>query len=272
MGWRGYTICRCQSGSFARFTRSSCGAPGARRLTPGELRTTQNWIGASGATLAEASFVPPPPAQVPSALGDLETFLHASHPLPALLTIGLVHAQFETIHPFLDGNGRIGRLLITFLLTQTGTLQKPVLYLSHYFKRHRRAYYEHLQAVRDRGDWESWLLFFLTGVAEVSADATETARRILLMREAHRKGVTERLGRIAGNGHKVLESLFDRPIISVDAIRKLTGTTYPAANSLAARLVDAGILTEITGQARHRRFRYDPYIRLFSDGPSAAHA
>lgn len=246
---------------------------GARggRLTPGELRTAQNWIGAPGGTLAEASFVPPPPSHVPSALGELETFLHAS-PLPALLTIGLVHAQFETIHPFLDGNGRIGRLLITFLLTQTGTLQKPVLYLSHYFKRHRRAYYEHLQAVRDRGDWESWLTFFLTGVAQVSADATETARRILLMREMHRKAVTERLGRTAGNGHTVLESLFDRPIIAVDGIRKLTGTTFPAANTLAARLVDAGILTEITGQARHRRFRYDPYIRLFSDDPSAANA
>jgi Fic family protein len=240
---------------------------GARggRLAPGELRTTQNWIGAPGATPSGASFVPPPPDEVPRALGELESFLNASHAVPALITIGLAHVQFETIHPFLDGNGRIGRLLITFLLTQTGTLQKPVLYLSHYLKRHRRAYYDHLQAVRDHGDWESWLEFFLTGVREVSADATETARRVLLMRETHRKAVTERLGRAAANGHKVLESLFDRPIVSVEGIRKLTGTTYPAANALVARLEEIGVLTEITGQARHRRFRYDPYIQLFAD-------
>jgi Fic family protein len=244
---------------------------GARggRLAPGELRTTQNWIGPSGATVFEATFVPPPPAEVPTALGELETFLNAPHALPALIAIGLAHGQFETIHPFLDGNGRVGRLLTTFLLMQTGTLRKPVLYLSHYLKRHRRAYYEHLQAVRDRGDWESWLAFFLTGVAEVSVDAAETARRILLMREAHRKAVTEHLGRAAANGHKVLESLFDRPIVSVAAIRKLTGTTYPAANALTARLEDIGVLTEITGQLRHRRFRYDPYVKLFSDEPSA---
>jgi Fic family protein len=240
---------------------------GARggRLAPGELRTTQNWIGAPGATPSDASFVPPPPNEVPRALGDLESFLNASHAVPALITIGLAHVQFETIHPFLDGNGRVGRLLITFLLMQTGTLQKPVLYLSHYLKRHRRAYYEHLQAVRDHGDWESWLAFFLTGVREVSADATETARRVLLVRETHRKAVTERLGRAAANGHKVLESLFDRPIVSVAGIRKLTGTTYPAANALVARLEEIGVLTEITGQARHRRFRYDSYIHLFAD-------
>jgi len=241
-------------------------------LAPGELRTTQNWIGAPGVGVPDASFVPPPPAEVPRALGQLEEFLNASEALPALITIGLAHAQFETIHPFLDGNGRVGRLLITFLLTQTGILQKPVLYLSHYLKRHRRAYYEHLQAVRDEGDWESWLTFFLTGVGEVSADAAETARRVLLMREVHRKAVTDRLGRAAANGHKVLESLFVRPIVSVDGIRKLTGTTYPAANALVARLVEIGVLSEITGQARHRRFRYDPYIQLFIDGPSVTPA
>lgn len=239
------------------------------KLAPGDLRTTQNWIGAPGAMLADASFVPPPPSEVPRALGELETFLNASEALPALITIGLAHAQFETIHPFLDGNGRVGRLLITFLLMQTGTLQKPVLYLSHFLKRHRGAYYDHLQAVRDQGDWESWLAFFLEGVGQVSADATETARRVLLMREAHRKAVTDRLGRAAGNGHKVLESLFDRPIVSVDGVRRLTGTSYPAANALAARLEEIGVLTEITGQARHRRFRYDPYIQLFADGPSS---
>jgi Fic family protein len=238
------------------------------RLTPGELRRSQNWIGPGGATLNEASFVPPPPDQVPVALGDLETFLHTEEGLPMLVKIGLTHAQFETIHPFLDGNGRVGRLLITFLLTQAGILHKPVLYLSHYFKRHRQAYYEHLQAIRDAGDWESWLAFFFRGVAEVSAEAAETARRILALREDHRAAVTRGLGRGAGNGHKVLESLFDRPILSVNQVQAMIGTTYPAANELVARLVGLGILTEITGNARNRRFRYDPYVRLFTEGPA----
>jgi Fic family protein len=138
------------------------------KLTPGELRRSQNWIGPGGCTLAEATFVPPPPAVVPEALGALETFLHDSEDIPLLIKLGLAHAQFETIHPFLDGNGRVGRLLITFLLCERSALHKPVLYLSHYLKRHRQAYYEHLQAVRERGDWEGWLTFFFRGVAEVS--------------------------------------------------------------------------------------------------------
>lgn len=214
--------------------------------------------------LADATFVPPPPDLVPEALGDLELFLHRADDLPILVKIGLAHAQFETIHPFLDGNGRVGRLLITFLLTERGVLHKPVLYLSHYFKRHRQAYYDHLQAVRGRGDWEGWLAFFLRGVAEVSAEATETARRILALREDHRMAITAKLGRAAGNGHRVLESLFDRPIVSVHDVQGVTGTTYAAANNLAARLTELGILAEITGYARNRRFRYEPYVRLFT--------
>ena len=235
------------------------------RLTPGELRTTQNWIGSGGSTLGSATFVPPPPEEVAQCLGDLELFLHRNDDLPLLIKIGLAHAQFETIHPFLDGNGRVGRLLITFLLCERAVLQKPVLYLSHYFKRHRQAYYDHLQAVRDRGDWEAWLAFFLRGVVEVSAEATETARRILLLREQHRAWITENLGMAAGNGHKTLESLFDRPIVSVADVQALIGTTYPAANALVARLQALGIVVEVTGYARNRRFRYDPYVRLFAE-------
>ena len=239
--------------------------------TPGELRRSQNWIGPAGCTLATATFIPPPPEQVPEALGDLENFLHQQNDTPLLIKIGLAHAQFKTIHPFLDGNGRVGRLLITFLLCERGVLHKPVLYLSHFFKHHRQAYYDHLQAVRDRGDWEGWLSFFLRGVAEVSAEATETARRILLLREEHRAALTERLGRGAGNGHKVLESLFDRPIVSVGDVQTMMGTTYAAANNLVARLNELGILIEVTGQARNRRFRYEPYIRLFTeDSPDTA--
>lgn len=238
------------------------------KLQPGELRTSQNWIGPAGCTLNTATFVPPPHAAVPAALGDLETFLHANDDLPPLVKIALAHVQFETIHPFLDGNGRVGRLLITFLLTERGVLHKPVLYLSHYFKQNRTTYYEHLQAVRDRGAWESWLAFFLRGVIEVADEAAETARRVLRLREEHRAAITTQLGRVAGNGHKVLESLFDRPIVSVSDVQKLTGTTYVAANGVVSRLVKLGVLSEMTGYARNRRFRYAPYIALFNDaGP-----
>jgi Fic family protein len=242
------------------------------RLTPGEVRRSQNWIGPGGASLNEATFIPPPHEMVPELLSDLEKFLHRKDEMPLLVRIGLAHAQFETIHPFLDGNGRIGRLLITFLLTESEVLHKPVLYLSHYFKRNRQAYYEHLQAVRDRGDWEGWLDFFLRGVIDVSAESTETARRILLMREKYRTEITARLGRAAGNGHKVLESLFDRPIVSVADVEKTTGTTYAAANNLVARLERIGVLLEMTGYARNRRFKFDPYVRLFAEDPAVERA
>ncbi|QDI04288.1 MULTISPECIES: Fic family protein [Xanthomonas translucens group] len=235
------------------------------RLQPGELRHSQNWIGPAGCTLATASFVPPPHTEVPQALGELERFLHSDDGLPPLVKIALAHVQFETIHPFLDGNGRVGRLLITFLLTEGGVLHKPVLYLSHYFRQHRQAYYDHLQAVRDQGAWEAWLRFFLQGVIEVAAEAADTARRIQLLREQHRTAITDRLGRAAGNGHRVLESLFDRPIVTVADIKGMTGTTYAAANTLVAKLVELGILLEMTGYARNRRFRYEPYVRLFID-------
>lgn len=236
------------------------------RLTPGELRTSQNWIGSAGSTISNATFVPPPAHEVPDALSHLERFLHEDSDLPLLVKIGLAHAQFETIHPFLDGNGRVGRLLITFLLCEKRILLKPVLYLSHYLKKHRAAYYEHLQAVRDAGDWEGWLTFFLKGIEEVSIEAADTARKILMLRELHRAQITENLGRAAGNGHRVLERLFDLPILSVNVVREMTGTTYAAANQLVERLTKLGILHEVTGYARNRLFQYSPYIQLFDGG------
>ncbi len=239
-------------------------------LTPGEVRTSQNWIGPGGCTLNEATFVPPPPHEVAAMLSELERFLHSDSQLPLLVKIGLAHVQFETIHPFLDGNGRVGRLLITFLLCEQDVLLKPVLYLSHYFKRYRQQYYEHLQAVRDRGAWEEWLIFFLRGVIEVSGQATETARQILVLREAHRHAITEHLGRTAANGYRVLEHLYKHPIISVNEAQKLIGTTYQAANDLVSKFVDIGILTEITGQLRNRRFMHQRYINLFHDDEAEA--
>ncbi len=244
------------------------GVRGAR-LTPGELRTSQNWIGPGGCTLTEATFVPPPPSEVPAALGALEAFLHRHDDVPLLVKIGLAHAQFETIHPFLDGNGRVGRLLITFLLCERGALRKPVLYLSHYFKRERAAYYERSQAVRDAGDFEGWLSFFLRGVAEVSVEAADTARRILELREAHRRLITDQLGRAAGNGHRVLEKLYEQPVLSVKDVQTLLGTTFAGANQIVQRLVSLGVIREMTGQARHRRFRYDAYVRLFEEEAGA---
>jgi len=240
------------------------GVRGAERQ-PGELRKTQNWIGPKGATLLDAVFIPPPPNEVPDALAKLEKYLHEHDSMPALIKIGLAHAQFETIHPFLDGNGRIGRLLVTFLLCEREILQKPALYLSHYFRRRRPQYYDLLQAIRDKGDWESWILFFLEGVADVAEEATETARQIVALRESHRRLITENFGRVAANGLKVLESLFSLPIVTVGKIADITGVSFTAANQLVNRFVEYGLLSEFTGQARNRRFRYNQYIGLFAD-------
>ena len=233
--------------------------------TPGEIRRSQNWIGPEGCTLKEATFVPPPPGDVPQILSDLEKFLHNDTKLPLLIKIGLAHAQFETIHPFLDGNGRVGRLLITFLLCEQKVLREPVLYLSYFFKQHRQQYYEELQSLRDAGTWEKWLTFFLRGIEEVSRQATDTTRKVLALREEHRRVITDNLGRAAGNGHRVLEHLYKHPIVSVNDLRRLIGTTYQTANGLVARLIKSGILHEDTGQKRNRGFLYRSYIDLFHE-------
>jgi Fic family protein len=231
---------------------------------PGQVRTSQNWIGPTGCQIRDATFVPPTPADMINALSDWEKFLHKSDSLPLLVKLGLAHAQFETIHPFLDGNGRVGRLLITLLLFEQKVLLKPVLYLSYYFKQNRQEYYDLLQQTRDAGDWESWIKFFVQGVDEVSQQATQTAREIVDLRERHRTIIVDKFGQVAGNGLKVLEHLFKNPIISVARIMELTGVTFAAANQLMHRLEDIGVLVEITGQARNRRYEYSDYVNLFS--------
>jgi Fic family protein len=230
---------------------------------PGEVRTSQNWIGHQGSTLNNAVFVPPPPHEVDRALSSLERFIHSEERLPALLRIGMVHAQFETIHPFLDGNGRVGRLIITLLLCERNILSQPVLYISHYLKANRQRYYELLQAVRDEGKWEEWLNFFLEGIRAVSDEATETARKIVSLREAHRKLVTEQFGRAAASALTLLEDLFMHPVVSVNNVAALLSMTHAGANSIVHRMVEAGVLTEITGRARNRAFRYGAYVDLF---------
>lgn len=236
-----------------------------QHATPGEFRRSQNWIGAQGATLRTATFVPPPPNELTALLGELEKYMHAEDQMPLLIRIALIHAQFETLHPFLDGNGRMGRLLIAFTLCQQTVLQKPVLYLSHYLKQNREEYYELLQSIRMQGDWEAWVKFFLRGVAEVSNEATETARGIVQMREAHRLKIIEALGKGAANGLRFLESMYQRPIFKVSNVSDLLELSPQAANNLTDRLVQLELVREITGQRRNRVFRYDPYIELFSD-------
>ncbi len=238
------------------------GVRGAHRQ-PGELRRTQNWIGPAGSTIQDAAFVPPPAAELPDALGAWERFLHADDKITILVKLGLAHAQFVTIHPFLDGNGRVGRLLITFLLCERGILLQPVLYLSYYFKKNRDRYYELLQATRDTGDWETWLKFFLTGIGEISLEATDTARSIVGLRERHRALIIDRFGRVAGNGLRVLEALYRRPFITVNGIVDLTGVSFTAASQLTNKFLQHGLLHEVTGQARNRRFNYSEYIALF---------
>ena len=249
-------------------SRLLAGVRGSER-SPGDFRTKQNWIGTPGAEgLANAMFVPPPPHEMGEALNNLEKFFHNPTPMPMLIKMGLIHAHFETIHPFMDGNGRFGRLLITFLLCEKGILKRPLLYLSYYFKRYRSEYYERLQAVRDRGDWEGWLKFFLRGVYEVAQEATATAREIVNLRELHRSLITTKLKQSAARGLALLEMLYFRPFISVEFVMKATELAFPNANALVKHFCNLGLLREITGQRRNRRFSFDPYLALFKDPES----
>ncbi|MBW4419850.1 MAG: Fic family protein [Myxacorys californica WJT36-NPBG1] len=241
------------------------GVRGAER-DPGEFRRSQNWIGSGGCSLAEASYVPPPPHDMIQALDNLEKFLHDPAPIPALIKVGLAHAQFETIHPFLDGNGRTGRLLITFLLCEQNILKRPLLYISYYFKKYRTEYYDRLQSVRDSGNWEGWLKFFLRGVNEVAQEASTTARNIVNMKEQHRQLVLNKMGRRSGNAIALLETLYSKPIFTVEFVQTTTELSYPNANSLVRDLCDIGLLEEITGQKRNRAFSYAPYLDVFQ-GP-----
>ena len=238
------------------------GVRGEKR-TPGEFRTTQNWIGPANCTLNEADFVPPPPYAMNEALDTFEKFLHDRMSLPVLIHCGLAHAQFETIHPFLDGNGRIGRLLITFLLCERKILSKPLLYLSYYFKAHRAEYYDRLTAIRNSGEWEAWLKFFLRGVYEVSQASTNTARDILQLREQHRGLITKKMTSSA-NGLKLFDHLFEKPIITISLAKEIMDVSYVTASSVVQQMEGFGVLKEITGQKRNKVFRYDPYISLFS--------
>jgi Fic family protein len=235
--------------------------------SPGEFRTSQNWIGPPGCSLAQATYVPPPPHEMMIALGDWEKFLHNDKiHMPMLLKVGIAHAQFETIHPFLDGNGRIGRLLITFLLCEAKIMKWPSLCISHFFKEYKSEYYTRLQDTRDKGEWEGWLKFFLRGVSEVAQEATRTASRILQVREDAQKLISGRLTRAsAGNAMALLSKLFYQPVVSVQHVSEIIGMTYATANYLVSDLEQIGVLKEITGGGRNRKYAFDPYLELFAD-------
>lgn len=232
--------------------------------TPGEFRRIQNWIGPAGCLPATAIFVPPPVPVMHTALGEFEAFLHDER-LPVLIHCGLAHAQFETIHPFEDGNGRVGRLLIALLLANRGVLARPLLYLSRYLKRHRTEYYDRLTAIRESGDWEGWLRFFLKGVAEVSRGAGETGRRILHLRETHRGMLTSRTGVNVPFSLRLLEDLFRRPLTTIAATASMLGCSTNTAGKLLNHFRDLGLMVETTGFERNRRFAYQPYLDLFAE-------
>lgn len=229
---------------------------------PGEFRASQNWIG--GASPVTARFVPPPVQEMHRALDDFEKFLHAKNVLPPLIKSALAHAQFETIHPFLDGNGRVGRLLITFFLCQQKILERPVLYLSEYFKKHREVYFDLLQDYHDKGQVSPWIAFFLEGVATISKEAIDTSRQITKLREEDTARV-QALGRRAELGTKVLRELYRLPIVDVKKVQEWTGLTRPSANNLVKRLVDIGILEQRDkAKAYRRQFEYRRYLFLFT--------
>lgn len=246
------------------------GVRGSHR-TPGQFRMSQNWIGPAGCTLASASFVPPPVNEMRASLDNLEKFLHDDS-FPLLIQCGLSHAQFETIHPFLDGNGRVGRLLITFVLCQRQALGRPLLYLSHYLRQRRAEYYDRLMATRNEGDWEGWLKFFVRGVREVSREATETARAILRLREKHRRVLSEKLTRekpaTAPYDFLLLEYLFEQPIVTVRMVGQRLSCAFVTADKVVNRFIKLGLLEEATGFRRNRRFRYAPYLALFESRPT----
>ncbi len=249
--------------------RLLAGARGSQK-SPGEFRATQNWIG--GTRPGNAHFVPPPPAEVEPCMAALEAFLHGKttqggnlEPSPTLIKAALAHVQFETIHPFLDGNGRLGRLLIALLLHESEILAQPLLYLSLYLKQHRSAYYERLDRVRSHGDWEAWIEFFLEGVAQTAQGAVDTAQRLAALFQADTQR-TQSAGRGAASALRLLDALRARPVSNLGSLSQQTGMSFPTASKAMQQLIELGIARELTGQRRNRVFVYDAYLGILNEG------
>lgn len=240
------------------------GVRGAEK-TPGEFKKTQNWIGAPGCTLNTARYVPPSPDEALKAMGELELYMHKKSTMPELITCALIHYQFETIHPFLDGNGRLGRLLITFYLYWKGILKKPLLYLSYYLKKNRQEYYDRLSLVRDKGDYEQWIAFFLAGVTQTCQDAIESIKQILQLRETHQTLLWKK--KISSpTAVRFLERLFYTPVVGVGDLQKEFKLSHQSASNLVNQFEKIGILKEVTGKRRGRRFAYAEYLAILSEG------
>lgn len=235
---------------------------GSSHLTPGEFRTMQNWIG--GSSPANARFVPPPPDAMHDSLNNLELYLHAGDALPPLIRCGLLHYQFETIHPFNDGNGRVGRLLITLYLVWQGILDEPMLYLSAYLKAHQQEYYDRLTQVRTDGNHEAWLRFFLEGIRDVSRMVLETTKRI----QALERSDIDRLVAAGEGSHGIslLRGLMRQPVVMVQDVANIAGVSYNKANALIAACEELGILRQISKGRRNRRFVYEEYVNILSEG------
>jgi len=237
---------------------------GAGKL-PGEYRRTQNWIG--GTRPGNAAFVPPPPARIAEAMAELERFIHDKSGMPALVKAALAHVQFETIHPFLDGNGRVGRLMIPLILHAAGILHQPLLYLSLYFKQHRAEYYRLLDAVRREGDWEAWIVFFLEGVSSTAGSAVDTAHRLLKLFEQDESRVRELgLGRSTASVLQVLAAMRQRPVATIQDLSARAQMTVPTATKGIGALVAAGIAEELTGRKRNRAFAYRRLLETLNEG------
>jgi len=229
------------------------------QLTPGELRRSQNWIGPPGCTLNEATYIPPPVVEMREALGELEKFLHAPSTLPPLIRLALVHYQFEAIHPFLDGNGRIGRLLITLLLCHEGVLPEPLLYLSVYFERMRDEYYRHLLGVSQRGAWRDWIAFFIAGVTEQARDALWRTGQLQNLWDAYRSRLAK--ARASALPLRLIDELFAAPVITVQRAAEVLGVTPKAARLNIKKLIDAQIIEEVTGRQRYQVFMAREILR-----------
>ena len=237
------------------------GARGAGKQ-PGELRRSQNWIG--GTRPGNAVFVPPPPEQLPALLADLERFIHdPATDLPPMIKVALIHAQFETIHPFLDGNERIGRLLIAALFEHWGLLSEPLMYLSGYLKQHQSEYYRRLSAIRTEGDWESWISFFLEGVASAAADAEKSIIAVASLVAADRRHLLQS-PKAGPASYRLFEMLPMMPRFTIERVRQQLNTTFPTATAAVKALEELGIVMEMTGQKKNRSYSYQAYIELLS--------
>lgn len=241
------------------------GVRGSQR-NPGDFRTSQNWIGSSGCSLATASFVPPPVAEMTSALGHLENYMYSESDIPHLIRIALIHAQFETIHHFLDGNGRMGRLLIAFWLYQQQILKYPLLYISYYFKKNRTEYYDRLMNIRTKGDWEGWVKFFLEGVAQVADEATQSASEIMKLKEMIMEKIQKETSGKA-NSVLLLDLLFRMPIITINVVKDELKVSYPTAKALTEHFREAKIIRCIDDSIlRNKRYIFTEYVTILERG------